>query len=1000
MKRLPLLLVLCVLVPYSISAQQWSGVLSNSRAIDWSSAGVVGGIPSGSWTQCGTTVPAGSTAAQVQTAINNCTANHYVLLGPGTFNLTSGITMKAGVVLRGSGANNTTIAFSSTGSVGCGGLGAGICFIDTNGYYYGSSFGPNVGGINSATWTGTNATAGTYTQGATSIRLTGVGSGGIINGQYIYLDQNNDKPTNASSVTSGLMICDNNDNPATDACSLEAGAPGRCSSGGWNPNPPGCVTDLHRNLVQIVKVTAGCASACTGAGPFDVTITPGIYGKKWATGFAPGAWWSDSGTMQNSGVENMTIDYTALGTNATYGIYFNNAFNCWVSGVRSIKANRAHVTFNPAAHITVQNSYFYGVQTQFSTSYGIEGFIGSDNLVINNVFQQNVAPVILGPQTGSVFAYNFEIDGIFGQTNWLQQAFAWRHDAGALYNLAEGNISTGFWEDVFHGSGGANTAYRNYNTGWEPGKTASTVAVQLFSYNRFENFIDNVIGCRNTTTNYPGNCGNPYQTNYLTHSGVGVSGSIYDMNQGNSETVDSILRTVLPDNYVQTSSMLWGNFDVVNNGPRWVTSEVPSTLTDGYANPVPTTTCTASLSCPASFFTTKPGYWNGPWPGIGSDVTGATAVPGVGGHVNFNPAALCFFNTMHGPQDGTGAVLPFDPATCYATAAAVPFAPTGLTATSGATTVVLNWTAPVTPPLFSSYNVYRGTVHNGPYTLIQSGVTNPTYTDSAPPAGTLFYVVTAVNGAGESAKSNESSAVFPATQTVTLTPTTLTYASRTVGTTSPSQTATFTNTSGAGISVSISNVSITGTNAGDFAQTNNCPASLASGSTCGAFPTFTPTAAGARTALLTFTDSATGSPHTITLNGTGIAAAPIVSLNPTSIDFGQQTISTTSTARSTILTNTGTGTLTISSITPSGDFAVASTVPSGGICGGSLAPLATCSIQITFTPTATGGRSGSISIADNAAGSPHVVSLTGTGITTKCQMSSQLTLSGLATICQ
>jgi hypothetical protein len=79
---------------------------------------------------------------------------------------------------------------------------------------------------------------------------------------------------------------------------------------------------------------------------------------------------------------------------------------------------------------------------------------------------------------------------------------------------------------------------------------------------------------------------------------------------------------------------------------------------------------------------------------------------------------------------------------------------------------------------------------------------------------------------------------------------------------------------------------------------------------------------------------------------------------------------------------------------------VASTVPSGGICGGSLAPLATCSINITFTPTATGGRVGSVSVTDNASGSPHVVSLSGTGITTKCQMTSQATLSGFATICQ
>jgi hypothetical protein len=57
-------------------------------------------------------------------------------------------------------------------------------------------------------------------------------------------------------------------------------------------------------------------------------------------------------------------------------------------------------------------------------------------------------------------------------------------------------------------------------------------------------------------------------------------------------------------------------------------------------------------------------------------------------------------------------------------------------------------------------------------------------------------------------------------------------------------------------------------------------------------------------------------------------------------------------------------------------------------------------VNVTFTPTATGGRSGSLTITDNAAGSPHVAGLTGTGITTKCAMSGNVTLSGVATVCQ
>src|SRR6266705_1044556 len=94
--------------------QLWSGILNPTRAIDWTQAGVQGGIPSATWTQCGSTIAAGASAATINTVIQNCTANHFVLLGPGTFNLSSGITFasKDNVVLRGAGADQTFLIFT------------------------------------------------------------------------------------------------------------------------------------------------------------------------------------------------------------------------------------------------------------------------------------------------------------------------------------------------------------------------------------------------------------------------------------------------------------------------------------------------------------------------------------------------------------------------------------------------------------------------------------------------------------------------------------------------------------------------------------------------------------------------------------------------------------------------------------------------------------------------------------------------------------------------
>jgi hypothetical protein len=286
---------------------------------------------------------------------------------------------------------------------------------------------------------------------------------------------------------------------------------------------------------------------------------------------------------------------------------------------------------------------------------------------------------------------------------------------------------------------------------------------------------------------------------------------------------------------------------------------------------------------------------------------------------------------------------------------------------------------------------------------------NSTFTSTGQPTGSTFTFSTAINATGtgggvwttsnESVKSNEIQATVPASLTVTLLPASRTFGSFTVGTSSPSQTAVLTNTSGAGNTVTISGKSIsTGPNPGDFSFNDNCPSLLLSGLSCTFNITFTPTAAGARAANLTVVDNASGSPQSVALSGTGVSLTPGVSLNPTSLNFGDQTLSTTSTVRSIILTNTGSGTLTISSVVASGDFAVV-TVPVTN-CGGTLASLATCSLNVTFTPTATGGRTGAVTVTDNASGSPHVATLSGNGITTKCQITGLVTLSGVGTVCQ
>jgi hypothetical protein len=196
----------------------------------------------------------------------------------------------------------------------------------------------------------------------------------------------------------------------------------------------------------------------------------------------------------------------------------------------------------------------------------------------------------------------------------------------------------------------------------------------------------------------------------------------------------------------------------------------------------------------------------------------------------------------------------------------------------------------------------------------------------------------------------------------------LTFENEMIGTTSSSLSVTLTNTGATVLAVN----GITAS--GDFAQTNTCGASVAAGGNCTINVTFTPTAEGNRSGMLTITDNSNGvagSTQTVTLSGTGLA--PLVALSPTSLTFSGQVSGTASSAQAVKLTNSGNATLTLSSIAVSGDFAQTNN------CGASLAASATCTINVTFTPTAGGSRTGSITLTDNAGNSPQTVALTGTG---------------------
>jgi uncharacterized pyridoxal phosphate-containing UPF0001 family protein len=205
--------------------------------------------------------------------------------------------------------------------------------------------------------------------------------------------------------------------------------------------------------------------------------------------------------------------------------------------------------------------------------------------------------------------------------------------------------------------------------------------------------------------------------------------------------------------------------------------------------------------------------------------------------------------------------------------------------------------------------------------------------------------------------------------TVTVSPASLTFSSQTVGTTSASKPVTVTNTSTTSTSLSVAAT-------GDFAiaSTGTCGTSLAGGASCTVNVTFTPTAAGTRTGTLSVTDAALNSPQTVSLKGTGANPVVKITVTPASETFASQTVSTTSAAKVVTVKNTGTPSTTLS-LGISGDFEIAS----NSTCGASLAGGGSCTVDVTFTPTQAGTRTGTLSVTYQAANSPQKVSLTGTG---------------------
>lgn len=608
-----------VLLPTFSEAQLWTGVLNPSRAIDWSKAGVTGGITNRT-TVC-STLSAGATAAQINSAISACPGGQVVKLNAGTYTLGGGISLKSNVTLRGAGANQTFL--NITGGTPC--LLGNTCAIAVTGggTYQGSPDNEpppfSTPSSQRRIWVGTNGVNGVYTKGATTINLNSAPTGLNV-GDNLILYQSDD-----AGPTSGLFICQT----TTAGCSRE-----------------GSRGNAQQQIVQVVSVSGSA-----------VTISPGILADNWVSAKNPRVgWWG--GTITGVGVENLSVNSGS--TTLFSNIGFWNAADSWVKGVASQETGaRDHIMAMHSRNITVQDSFIslscVGGCDGAATGYGLETWGATYVLLQNNILKNVQSPFLFSAATTAlVVGFNYSPPCASGCGTGATNLAS--HEEGFMFGLYEANDVDHLRADTFHGTQVFGTVFRNHAV------TNGEAAVDIWAFNRYWNIIGNVLG-NNTSNRYE--CISPDSSSACGR----YNANIYRLGFAGANAGSSPEAGVAQDTILGSTTMRWGNYDTVTATNRFVAGEVPSALSS-YANPIPPNT-----NLPASFYlTAKPAWWPSAkaWPVNGPDVSGGN-ISGVAGHANTLPAQDCYTSI-------SGNIANFNADSCYPIGAA-PIPPTGLQAT-------------------------------------------------------------------------------------------------------------------------------------------------------------------------------------------------------------------------------------------------------------------------------------------------------------------------------
>lgn len=575
---------------------------------------------------------AGVTAANINSALSGAPAETYISIPAGTFTMSTMISMKSNVTLRGAGADQTHLQFTGSGSCAGAGGNAWVCF-PGGGSFDGTS------GITSRT---VDCSSGCLAKGATTATMTGSGTMPLV-GRIVQFDQIVDGTTLGSDLWPDVWVCQ------TVGVCITEGNSGSPQSGRGSGS-------TSRTQSQTVMITAVNGQS--------ITFDPPIVMPNWRSSQTPQIYFpTNTSTTTSAGVENLSVERSS---GSAVSIAASASTHIWIKGVRAVNdfGNSGSSTLRIlycyyTVHCTIRDSYIFSAQAGVTDAYGLACRLCSAALFENNIVQHIRAPQLVEQGQLVVTSYNYSLAQSGGGSNptWQYAGVMDNHGGSGDFHLVEGNDGTIVQAETLKGYTNFLTINRNHLIG-KDGSTGAQSPLMIFAFDRWTNAIGNVSG----TVGYHNN----YQYRYPSPSGTCLS-SIYMI--GGSDISGNECAGSQADNHTSESLFRWGNWDTVTStndngtndttGIKWDSAEVPSSLTI-YAQSVP-----SSHTIPTSLlYNSKPSWFGSvTWPPIGPDVSNGD-ITNSGGHAYRIPARTCFEDTMGGTYGDTTAKT-FNATTCY-----------------------------------------------------------------------------------------------------------------------------------------------------------------------------------------------------------------------------------------------------------------------------------------------------------------------------------------------